>query len=155
MNLTETILAIAGTGGLSGMAAWIGKGYATKRAHDSRDHALDASTFGTTLATMVRLLEREQDAHNHTRDRLSQANTEIDLRGGQVGDIGARFETLTERFEELREEMREVRKDRDDCRADNERLERRIAVLEKRDTPDSTPRPILRPVQHEAVGGHE
>ena len=154
MNLTETIVAIIGTGGVTGVGGWLAKSYATKRAHDSSDHAIDASTFGSTLATMVRLLEREQDSHNHTRDRLSQANTEIELRSGQIGDIGGRFETLMERFEELRAEMREVRKDRDDCRADNERLERRIAILEKRDTPDSTPRPILRPIMSEVVG-HE
>ncbi len=142
MNLTETILALAGTGGLSGMAAWIGKGYATKRAHDSTDHALDASTVGTTLATMVRLLEREQDSHSRTRDRLSATNTEVDLRGAQVGDLSARVELMIEEMQRthaeiaaMRTEVAELRRLNDDCERRNATLAQRVYHLERKRTP--------------------
>lgn len=131
----QTIIAFMGTSGLAGLGAWMAKGYATKRTHDSKDHAVDASTASTTLATMVRLLEREQDAHTHTRDRLSACNTEVDLRGAQVGDLGARVEMLEARDIEREKRMAKLDERNDACERQNAELTRRVHSLERKTTP--------------------
>lgn len=142
MNVAETIITAIGTGGLTGALAWIAKGYTTKREHDSKDHAVDASSASTTLATMVRLLEREQDAHARTRDRLSATNTEVDLRGAQVGDLSARVELMIEEMQRtaaeiagLRAEVADLRKVNDDCERRNATLAQRVYHLERKRTP--------------------
>lgn len=138
------VAAFGGGGGL----ALIGKAYATKLAYASKDHALDVNASQATVATLVDLLRTEQASHNHTRDRLSAANTEVDLRGAQVGDLSARVELMAERFDDL------VKRN-DDCERRSADLARRVYRLERRTTPPGDTPAVLLPVQHEEVGDHE
>lgn len=147
MNVTPELTGLVGI-----VAGVLGKSYAAKRSADSSDTA-------TAIGTLVRLLDREKDEHRVTRDRLSQSQTESDMRGAQVGDLSARVEMLTERVAELLGRMTEVLArvedldaKNDDCERRNAALTTRVHKLERRNTPpDMT---AVQPEMHEEVG-HE
>jgi hypothetical protein len=138
-----------------GGIALLTKAYATKRAHDSKDHAIDVAASQTAISTLVELLRNEQTSHNHTRDRLSAANTEIDLRGGQVGDLGARVELLEKRDAEREARVLKLDERNDDCERRNAALARRVYLLERNRVTPVNDTPAVMPFQHEEVGGHE
>lgn len=145
------VAAFGGGGGL----ALLAKTYATKRVHDSKDHALDVTASQTAISTLVELLRNEQTSHNHTRDRLSAANTEIDLRGGQVGDLAARVEMLERRDAEREARVLKLDERNDDCERRNAALARRVYLLERSRVTPPNDTPAVMPTMHEEVGDHE
>lgn len=155
MNVDATFVGslVAAFGGGSGLAL-LGKAYATKRAHDSKDHAIDVAASQAAIATLVELLRNEQTSHNFTRDRLSAANTEIDLRGGQVGDLAARVEMLEQRDAEREARVAKLDERNDDCERRNAQLSRRVYLLERSRSTPPNDTPAVMPLQHEEVG-HE
>lgn len=103
-------------------------------------------------SALARVLERrDEDCRKLTND-LSLARTEADLRGAQVGDLGARVEMLMEQVAEVRTLAAALDAKNDDCERRNAELARRVYRLEKRSTPPDMP---AVPTMHEEVGGHE
>lgn len=135
IDLSQILVPIGTFVGGGGLAVLV-RAYTTKREHDSRDHALDVSVTQLAINTVVSLLEKEQAAHARTRDRLSQSQTESDMRGGQVGDLAARVEMFMAQVAELRSDMAVLDRKNDDCEQRNAKLAARVFALEgNRKTP--------------------
>jgi chromosome segregation ATPase len=164
--------AFIGVGGIGGVLGYVLRLYATKRAHDSKDHAIDASVVQRRDDTLARVLERrDEDCRRLSEDnrrlgeRYDQARTALELQAGQVGDLAARAEAAIARCEEYAERVEKLETENDECRSENRDLKARVTKLEKERNPANvtpaydTPAvkrtaPVLPPPMHESVGGY-
>jgi len=131
-------------GAVGTVAGVLGKTFAARTARGEREDS-----------ALARVLERRDEDCRRLGDRLDQSRTESDLRGAQVGDLGARVEMLEARDAEREARVLKLDERNDDCERRNAALARRVFLLERNRVTPANDTPAVMPTQHEEVGGHE
>lgn len=157
IDLTTILTTALSTGTLAGLGGWVLKGYQAKRTADRDDHA-------TVVSTLVGLLSTEKAEHKVTRDHLSAALSNLELRSGQMGEFLGELKVVNDRLEEQAEQIKDLKEENETCRSENMELRRRVTKLERErdpsrvtppnDTPAVKVEPIRPPPMHESVGGY-
>lgn len=127
----------------------LGKAYTSRQDRGSKEDS-----------ALARVLERRDEDCRRLQDRLSAASTEVDMRGAQVGDLGARVDMLMEQMTEMRADRERERelyeRGMSECEARNAELTQRVFQLEQRvkriTPPGDTPAVgVQKPIMSEVV----